>query len=162
MSDSTRTFLWAWANPGASDWGRALAAATSLRALGAERGWAVMAQQTVAERWVSPRELALVCGELTGGHPVYFADAGSTTAILLVGDAGLDAATISPAYVPGVLLDAQSFAMVDLRACVARWFARLGMEVSVGATETIGTRERTRVAVRWDAQGRIAKVDLAA
>lgn len=164
FAKGSRTFLWAWANPGASGWGRSLEAATRLRALAGRKGHAVFDVRSVAEGWVNPRELAYVSGELAGGHPVHATDAGQATAFLLVTDAGVDPHELSVAALPRVFLDFQSFAMVDLSACIARFLSRLGFEVTSTDATTTGYRasDGAAVTVEWRIDGRIAGVTLSA
>jgi hypothetical protein len=156
----SRTFLWAWANPGASGWGPSLRAANELRALAQRRGHAVFDQRSVADGWVNARELAYVSGELAGGHPIYAAEAGAATVFLLVTDAEVDPIDMSVALFPDLFLDFQSFAMVDLSACVARFLERVGFEVMGTDAATHGFRERdgASVTIDWRGDGHVAGV----
>ena len=84
-SERDDTFLWAWANPGAAQWGPSLEAANALRARGEKPGYAVFSERKVAGEWVRFRELSWVAGELSGERAVHFADAGNgTTAVMLI------------------------------------------------------------------------------
>jgi hypothetical protein len=160
FAPGSQTFLWAWANPGSAKWGPALFAAKHTQARGEYPGYAVFAQREIAASWVHPREVAHVVGELTGGHPVYAPTSNGTSVYLLVATP-IDPTKISPAYLPGILLDFQSIALGNREACVARFFERLGFQVSRSATETACVRsDGTSMRVFWEEQQRISKVML--
>jgi hypothetical protein len=164
FAKGSRNFLWAWANPGASSWEPSLEVVSELRTLAGRKGNALFGVKSIAEGWVNPRELAYVSGELAGGFPVYAPDAGHATVFLVVTDAGVDPHELPLAALPDLFFDFQSFAMVDLSACVARFLVRLGFEVSATDARTSGwrTRDGAAVTIDWRGDGRIGHVDVSA
>lgn len=162
FAKGSRTFLWAWANPDAQDWGPSLRAANSLRSLSWRTGHDVYGVRSVREGQVNPRELAYVSGELIGGFPVYAADAGPATVFMLVSDARLDPADLGITALPRLFRDFESFAMVDRSACVARFLARIGFEVTSTDGSTSGWRAQdgAAVTVEWTAEGLVGAVTL--
>jgi hypothetical protein len=155
-----RTFLWAWANPGAEGWATSLQAVNEVREFGEKPGYAVFREPNVPETRVHPRELALMAAELAGGHPVYAADAGGPVVFLLVGTP-VDPRTVSLAYLPGILVDFQSISRAEKASCVARFLERLGFTVERSKSLVSGKKgERTRIDVAIDEHGRIANVEL--
>ena len=157
FASGSQTFLWAWANPGNANWAPSLYVAKQAQARGQQPGYAPFAQRELSANWVHPREVAHVVGELTGGHPVYAPTTNGTTIFLLVA-VPIDPRTLSPAYVPGLLLDFQSIALGHREACVARFFERMGFHVSRAANETMAVRMDARVRVAWDSRERITDV----
>ena len=105
---------------------------------------------------------ALVAGELLGGHPVHPPDSGQTTVFLVVLGTGIDPRELSLDAFASLLLDFQSFAMVDLSACVARFLARMGFEVTRTEDSTSGWRAQdgAAVTVHWLPSGAIAAITL--
>jgi hypothetical protein len=161
FSAESGTFLWAWANPGAGQWGPSLILANQLRKRGDAPGNAVFAQQKVSVAWVHPLELSYVCGELSGGHPVYVADAGTTTVLLLVTSIKLKTELVSPAYIPGILLDVQQHVLVDFRPCVERYLQRLNLIVAPEPSASVGVlNDREVIRISWD-RGKIGHITMA-
>jgi hypothetical protein len=156
----SRTFLWAWANPGAGGWEPSLQAAKEARSLAGKPGHALFGEKELPEARVDPRELAHVTAELVGGHPVYAPTAGGAVVFLIVGTP-VDPRTISPAYIPGILVQLQSISRADKLACVARFFERLEYTTEISPRHIAATRGSTRVDVSFDEHGRLAKADLA-
>jgi hypothetical protein len=159
FASGSRTFLWAWANPGAAGWEASLQAAKEARALASRPGYTLFGEGELPESRVDPRELAHVTAELVGGHPLYAPTTGGAVVFLIVGTP-VDPRTIPPVYVPGILLQLQSISGADKAACVTRFFERLDYAMQVSPGHITATRGPTRLDVRLDEHGRIAKVDV--
>jgi hypothetical protein len=149
------SFLWAWANPGAVHWEKSLGAAKQMKALGAKPGHKVFREPSFTGGFVNFVELAYVCGELAGGLPVYPADTGAATAVLLVRGANVDPATIPLIYLPGVLLDFQALGPWDMPLCVRRFLERLGFAPQADGRYTRGAES---LAIAFDERGRVTQV----
>lgn len=162
FSNSSATFLWAWANSGNAEWGASLEIANSLRQRGERPGNAVFQETSIAAGWVNPNELAYVSGELAGGHPVFVGAYDGGAALLLLTSARLDVADLPLAYLPGILSGFGSFANADPRPCVRRFVERLGFSVDPGDRSLTATRGADTVTVSFDSEGRVAKVSLQA
>jgi hypothetical protein len=161
FASGSRTFLWAWANPGAGEWEASLQAAKEARTLASKPGYALFGERELPESRVDPRELAHVTAELVGGHPVYAPTAGGAVVFLIVGTP-VDPRAISPVYVPGILIQLQSISRADKVACVARFFERLEYATEISPRHIAATRGPTRVDVSFDEHGRVAKADITA
>ena len=161
-SDRDDTFLWAWANPGAAQWGPSLEAVNALRALGEKVGYGVLRERKVAGEWVRFRELAWVAGELAGHRAVHFADAGNgTTAVMLIDGGPTDLKDFPLVFLPGVLLGFQPETALPMRACLERFLDRLGFVVEHEQTLVRATRQDgNSVKVELDGEGRVTKVQL--
>lgn len=158
------TFLWAWANPGAAQWGPSVNAANALRARGEKPGSAVFRERKIAGQWVHFRELAWVSGELAKAGTVHFADAGGgTTAVMLVEGGSTDLAQFPLVFLPGVLLEFQGASMVPVRACLLRFLERLKFTVEQEKSSVRARRaDGNTMTIDFDAQGRITNVQLKA
>jgi hypothetical protein len=160
FAPGSRSFLWAWANPGNAKWSASLFAANEAKKRGQLPGYAMFGEREIFETRANPREIATVTGELTGGHPVYAPLANGTTIFFLIA-APLDPRAVPTPFLPGILLDFQSLVSAHREACVARFFERLGFQTARSAAETVGVRaDGTRIHVAWDAQERITNVSL--
>jgi hypothetical protein len=156
------TFMWAWANPGSKGWRPSLEIATSLRTRGNTPGYAVLRRPQIASGWVNPNELAFVSGELAGGHPVFVGSYDGGAAFLLVTTLRLEPSALSPAYIPGLLLDLPQITTADPKACIRRFAERLGYAVEDGPEEIRAARAGSGFQVTFDDQGRIAEVNVTA
>lgn len=161
-SERDDTFLWAWANPGAAQWGPSLEAANALRELGKKPGYAVFEERKVAGEWVRFKELSWVAGELSGERAVHFADAGNgTTAIMLIDGGPTNMAEFPLAFLPGVVLAFQPETALPMRACLARFLERLGFTVAHEESAVLGSRaDGSSLKVELDREGRVTEVQL--
>jgi hypothetical protein len=158
------TFLWSWANPGATGWSRdVVEAATMVRARSARPGNAVFREAKIAAGWVNPYELTWVTGELAGGLPIFAGTHAGTTAFVAVsgGVKRLDPERLPGVFLPGVILDLQTFIAADPRTCVRVFAKRLGFEVEEDASALRGRRADCAFTTTFDAQGRPARVEIA-
>jgi hypothetical protein len=154
FSRASSTFLWAWANPGAGDWGPSLQAAQNLR----ESGDPVFATPQIDAADVDPKVLGWVAGELVGEHPLFCGPYDGGYALLLPVPANVDAKLISPAFLSGVMLEAGALG-VSARSAVSRFLTRLGFEVGVKSGNVTATRGDATFTVEFDAQGRVGRID---
>ncbi len=161
-SEQSNTFLWAWANPGSAGWTPSLTVANALRTRAEEPGQAVYAEPKVAADWVNPRELALVAGEVSGGHPVFVGGYDGGAAFLLVTSLRLDFKKLELTYLPGIVLDLPSLTVADPRLCTFSFLERLGFEVDETESSLVATRADGRVRVDYDDQGRAVEVAMTA
>lgn len=159
------TFMWAWANPGAAGWGASLQLAEQLKARGDQPGQAVYAQRVVSAQWVGPDELVYVAAEIGGHHPVFVGSYDGGQAYLAITDLTVDLSTFPLVYVPGVITDGLSTSFAGAPACIAPFFAQLGLNTSISyesGTTLVGERGGGRVTVRFDELGRVAEVTVTA
>ncbi len=160
FSASARTFMWAWGNPGAADWGPSTAAALALKGRASAD---VFGARVVAEDLVDARELAFVAGELAGGHPVFLGGYDGGCAMLLVTDLPLDPASLPIVYVPGLLGDLATYVRVPPLPCIRRFAQRTGFAVEEPtARKLIARRKDGTFEVELDRKGRIEGVELVA
>lgn len=162
FSQQSETFLWAWANPGSDKWTSSLTIANAMRGRAAQPGQAVYAEAKVASGWVNPNELAYVCGELSGGYPVFVGGYDGGAAFMLLTSLRLDFQQLSLAYVPGILLDLPSFTMGNPRLCARRFAERLGLAVTESHSSMTGTRSDGAILVDYDSEDRIVGASLTA
>lgn len=162
FSASTRTFLWAWANPGAVAWGAAMSSVNELRSLGERKGYAVFRTPKVAESWVHPRELAPVAAEIAGDYPVFVGayDGGEVYLMISDVDLDLDLKDFSLAYIPGILLQLSSITVCNQKACAKEFGEHLGFTATDGSNTTYFTRGDDSFDVTYDESGRIQRVSI--
>lgn len=159
---ASKTFLWAWANPGCGAWSASLSRVNDLRKRALQPGQAVFGQEKVAAAWVHPHELTAVCGELAGKYPVFVGAYDGGEVYLLVTDVDLDLSIrdFSLAYLPGVLLRLSAITTSDAKSCVTAFGKHLGFVAVHGSNTTYFTREDDSFEVSYDAEGRINRVSI--
>ena len=162
-SHQSDTFLWSWANPGAGHWPRqVIDIASELRAWGERPGYAVFREPKIAAGWVKPYELAWVAGELVGGIPIFVGRSGITTAFLAVTglDDPPDVQLLSPAYIPGVILELHLYIAANPRNCVRTFAHRLGFDLEDDDRSIRARRQDCTFVVTFDDRGRPERVDM--
>jgi len=162
-SQTSDTFLWSWANPGADQWSPdVLDVARELRARGERPGNAVFRERKIAARWVNPYELAWVAGELVGGLPIFAGEHDGTTAFVAIAgiDDPPDPELIDPAYLPGVILELHLYIAADPRMCVRIFAERLGFELGEDEHALYARRADCTFVATFDGQGRPQRVEL--
>jgi len=152
------SFLWGWENPAAGDWAASLDRLGPLRALGKKPGFEVLGQRMVWSEDADVNELALVCGELAGGYPVFVGVHDDGAVILLMTDLNLDPATLSPVCYAGVFLDVGGMTRAPLRACVERFVRRAGCAVEEKAEGLTIVRRDASLLIEFDHLGRLGGV----
>lgn len=152
------TFLWAWENPGASDWTASLAKLGPLRALGKKPGYELLGQRLVSSEEANVNELALVCGELAGGYPVFVGVHDAGAAILLVTNLDLAPEKMPAAYYAGVFLDVGGMTREPLRACIERFAQRAGFAIEPTSKGLAITRADASLSIEFDHLGRLGGV----
>ncbi len=160
----SQTFLWAWGNPGAAEWGPSLGLVNALRILAESTpGLACFGERIVPAARVNPNELGLVAAELSGRHPLFVGGYDGGAAFLMVTSLKLRFEELPIAYLPGIFVDLPTISTTaPPRACIRRFLERSGFALSESAAVVGGQRSDGDVVVRFDELGRIAKVDLTA
>lgn len=157
-SHSEGTFLWAWANPGATGWQRSLLQVTMARdAFGDRPGYEMFKRPFNPASEINPNELAYVSAALMGTAPVFVGAHDDGVAFLIVYPLKLHVEQTFPlAYIPGVLLELPTITTAPQRACTRRFLERLGFAIhDVGAMIT-ATRADGRVTATFDELGRLS------
>lgn len=155
------TFLWGWENPSAPDWARSLGTLAPLRALARSPGFPLLGQRLVSSDEADVNELALVCGELAGGHPLFVGVHDAGAALLLITDLDLDPAKIPTAYIAGVFLDAINMTRVPIRPCIERFLQRATYRLEANAAGFVARRAADAITVEFDDLGRLTNVSAA-
>ncbi|WP_394838658.1 hypothetical protein LVJ94_17350 [Pendulispora rubella] len=158
FSFKTKTFLWAWANPGAMAWSASLGSANALRAWGKQFGQAVFAETEILADRVNPNELAYVSAELVGGYPVFVGSYDGGAAFMLLKDLRLELEQLPLAYLQGIILDLPAFTHADPRECIRSFLRRLGFALVETSSAMKVTRSDANFVIEYDEQGRIAKI----
>jgi hypothetical protein len=152
------TFLWAWANPGASSWGGSVGFANQLRQRGQTTpGFAGFTEAKISPKWIHPMELGLVAADLVNA-PLCTVERGQATVLLVVGRTGFEDFSPDPVHLMSLVTDASRFTTLSARRFVEPFLARLTFALETFPAATRALRADASLELHWDEEGRLVNL----